>query len=676
MTYGILLGKYLAAITLHDPKRALRLSLELFNNYQYRLPFFQRLVLHNLSLHFESQRGLLKQLFAPLDPHGIFDDYTYRPDLFNLLRNNQDKFNASEIKLLSAIIDAGPSREKHKDESQKSYWRFRWYVALNQISPFRELYKTVGESHALRDRDVDPTQNMRFRSGTVPPMTTIQLLAMADEEIVGYLLAFNPKDRWEEPNISGLANILQQAVIEQPIRFTSSLNLYLEVPYIYAYHLLYGLLEKGRKSPGEADWPVTANFCRDYMQQADFDQPMRLLHADSWHADKHWVLGVIANLVSEICKHDAIVNDHLLLPVCRDILFAMRGHLVTAAPAELQNLDYPSHSLNSNNGKFFRACLDYCLCVNRVAGRKPPVFPAEISEIFDNGLGAQDMDAFILLGFNLQIFNYLDPAWFVSKLKVIMTAEELNWKAFMGGFLFTVAPGTKPLLSLTLPNYGKAIDQRLELKTGGTNGLAVHLASLYFWGLVDLGEKSVLRQYLLKMPTTAINDLLHAMFFSEGYVKSLRSEKRLKLENKVVDLIDLLHEVYGNSTEPEILDMLRSTVNIIYLIRGFNERNTAIIKKAIVFGTKQYHHSDLFGRFHEMMEIGEPSTSAAFLGEILEQITFTDNLYVIDEDRERLKKMVQFLYNHQQRSVADTLCNRLSKVGQIFAKDLFLDNNR
>ena len=45
------------------------------------------------------------------------------------------------------------------------------------------------------------------------------LLAKSNQEIAEYIKTFKTKDRWEDPNISGLSDILGSAVETQPEKF-------------------------------------------------------------------------------------------------------------------------------------------------------------------------------------------------------------------------------------------------------------------------------------------------------------------------------------------------------------------------------------------------------------------------------------------------------------------------
>ena len=46
----------------------------------------------------------------------------------------------------------------------------------------------------------------------LPPFTVDEILNKPNTEIVAFINGFDPKDAWEEPSISGLATVIEQAV--------------------------------------------------------------------------------------------------------------------------------------------------------------------------------------------------------------------------------------------------------------------------------------------------------------------------------------------------------------------------------------------------------------------------------------------------------------------------------
>lgn len=670
--FSVILSRYLLVADRYHPVKTSEMLLQLFNNPLYKLPIFKRIVLHHISTNFKKRKDTFFALIEENDRYDLFSDYIYRKELFELLRNNQSKLNAKECQILEQILNAGP-KDTSDDHDRKAYWQARWALAMNQTQPFDTLYQKLKIELKLVDNDVDPTNTLRLRSASVAPMSSGELSKMEDLAIVNYMISFRPKDNWEEPNVSGLASIFEKAVAENPDRFLASIELYLPAPYIYIYYLLYTLLSAGQKDPENFNWAKLLYFCSDYIRQKDFQSPQRSLNQDRWSANKNWILAVASTIIGEVCKHDDQMTRHSLLPVCRETLLLIDTMLDPDLNINRSdNDDYLSSSINSDSGKFLRACMDYDLAQARLSIQQPPEWDQAIAPIYEKYLLARDLDAITLIGFYWPQFYYLNPNWLHKKIKEFQNAEETYWKAFMGGFLFSRTPATRDLYNLFYPHYHRAIQNKLSLKNIGHSGLATHVTTLYFWEMEELEEESITFLYIQKMPIDSIKDLLHSIWFNDSYLESLTIKERERLEQRIIALINRIHELYGISTEPEILEMRRETVNILYMIEKLSPQNTDIIKTAILLNSKQYHYTDLIEKLFNLMDKGERMKTAAYLGEILELMNF--GTYLMDDDQQQLEQMIQFLYDHQQKVIGDKLCNRLSQANHLFAKALFLKN--
>jgi hypothetical protein len=671
--YAAILVTYLDEISQVLPGRAVELSQKLFYDPEYQLPFFRRMVLHNLGAHFNTQRELLPLFFSPDDPEGLFGDHIYRADLFGMLRTIQFQLNEAERSLLSAILQAGPKDDENRTSESVAYWQFRWYSALEQTDPFATRYRELSEEMQMDSSQVDPNRTIRFRSGSLPPLSVEELLGMDDQGIADYLFAFEVKERWEGPNFEGLSDIFKQAVLAQPLRFLNSLDKFIVTPFIYVYHLLYALLDVGRKDSAGFDWSAVIRFCRAYVSQADFMSEDRKLLGDGWKADHFWVMGVVAYLLSDFCNSDTIEGKAELLPAVEATLLTMDAHHSPSHGSDIHERDYISHFYNSDNGKFLRACMDYCLCKNRLLSLDQPVFADRFRTIFDKYLDAGSIDALAIFGHYWQQFNYLDHTWFMKRLETTENLAEPAWGAFMGGFLFARAPNTVDILLLVAPSYKRAIDQQLIQKASGHNGLAAQMASLYLWDVVTLSEESLMVRYLNRMSAEGIRDLLHVIYFSSSYYEALNEEEFVFAETKVLALIERIQQSYENAEDPTFLEIRRSTVNLVMMARKLHALNTAMIAAAVQLASKQYHHDDLFEPLRKLTAHGEPLETAAYLAEVLQLMTFHNGIYLIDRDKENLKEMIKFLYANGQGVTANKLCNRLMIAGCEFVRPLFED---
>lgn len=671
--FSVILSRYLLAAEHHHPHQTGEMLLQLFDHPLYKLPIFKRIVLHHISINFKKRKNFFFQLLGENDPHGLFSDYLYRREMFELLRNNRSEFNAKELKRLQQLIETGPT-DTAEDAEGKAHWQARWALALNQIPPFDTLYQKLKTELNLKDKYVDPTDSIGFRSASVAPLSATELSKMDDQAIVDYLITFRTTDEWEGPNVSGLASVFEKVVAENPDRFLTSINAYLPAPYIYIHYLLYPLLTAGQKDPENFNWAALLQFCSSYIHQQDFQSPQRSLSQDRWSANQNWILAVVSLIIGEVCRHDDQLSRHELLPLCKKTLLYINTMLSPDSQANPpENEDYLSSSVNSHSGKFFRACMDYDLAQARLANQQPAERDQDIPPIYDTYLNTGDLNAYTIVGCYWPQFNYLNHNWLQQKIKHFQTLDEKIWKAFMGGFLFSRTPGTRELYELFYPHYQRAIQSKLVLKSIGHNGLATHVTTLYFWEMEELEKDSISLLYIQDMPVEAIKDLLHSIWFNDSYLETLTPKERETLEDRVIKLINHLHELYGEVNEPEFLEMRRETANIIYLIEKLDTRNTQVIKTAVLLHSKQYHNTDLLEKLFNLLDKGEPAETASHLAEILELMNFGD--YLMEDDQQQLEQMIQFLYDHTQKATGDKLCNRLSQANHLFAKALFLKNN-
>jgi hypothetical protein len=489
--YILILSSYLLVADKHQPVKTTEMLHQLFNDPLYKLPIFKRIVLHHISINFKKRKKTFFALIERNDQYNLFSDYVYRKELFELLRNNQSEFNAKERKILEQLLNSGP-KDNTDDYEGKALWQARWTLALGQTQPFDALYQKLKTELKLKDEYVDPTDTLRFRSASIAPMSMSDLSNMNHQSMVNYMISFLPTDDWEGPNIGGLASIFESLVKENPARFLDSIETYLPAPYIYIHHLLYTLLSEAQKNPGNFNWAKLLHFCSAYIHQKDFTSPQRSLNQDRWSANKNWILAVVSVIIGEVCRHDNHLAGHELLPICRRALLyidTMLDQHQNSKPPE--NDDYLSSSVNSDSGKFFRACMDYHLAQARVAIQQPPEWDLAIAPIYEKYILAGNLDAFTIIGLYWPQFSYLNQNWTYGKIKDFQNLDEKAWRAFMGGFLFSRTPAIREVYELFFPHYQRAIQKRLSLKNVGNSGLATHVTTLYFWEMEDLEENSI-----------------------------------------------------------------------------------------------------------------------------------------------------------------------------------------
>src|SRR5690606_28728012 len=249
---------------------------------KYRLPFFRRVVLFVIGENWEACKSLFWEIVKEHDPMLLFSDYSFDKDLYEMLNKNQNLLSQEEISALQKIIDLGPQdKTEDRDSNYKNYWQLRWYSALRNIAPFKDSYAKLSQAENLTNEHYENLGVIKTRVGSVSPFSAEEILQKSNKEIVKFIHSFKPKDRWEEPTIDGLSNSLSAAVQNEPQKFSDEIELYKDVPYIYAYHIANGFREawKNKKS---FNWEKVLNFYKEYISSEKFTTGQFHLENDGW----------------------------------------------------------------------------------------------------------------------------------------------------------------------------------------------------------------------------------------------------------------------------------------------------------------------------------------------------------------------------------------------------------
>ncbi len=235
--FSLIFRDVLNAKVKDNPQRGITLLRLFATDNKYRLPFFRRVVLFIIGENWKETKCLFWELLSDKDPLKLFSDLNFEKELYELLDKNQNLLISNEINSLQKILALG---SQDKEDNDTEYWQLRWYSALRNISPFKENYERLSKSRNLTNEHYEELGEVKIRAGAVSPFTVEEILQKSIEDIANFLKDFKPKDRWEEPNINGLCSALSKAIKNSPQTFADKIDLFIDIPYIYAYHLANG----------------------------------------------------------------------------------------------------------------------------------------------------------------------------------------------------------------------------------------------------------------------------------------------------------------------------------------------------------------------------------------------------------------------------------------------------
>ncbi|HLP96137.1 MAG TPA: PIN domain-containing protein [Saprospiraceae bacterium] len=633
---------------------------------KYRLPFFRRVVLFVIGENWEACKNLFWEIVKDNDPMLLFSNHNFDKDLYELLNKNQILLSQEEIKTLQKIIDLGPQdKREDRDPKYKGYWQFRWYSALRNIVPFKDSYEKLSQAENLTFEHFENSGVKITRWGSVSPLSVEEILQKSNQEIVKFIHSFKPKDRWEKPTIDGLSNSLSAAVKNEPQKFSNEIELYKEVPYIYAYHIANGFREawKNKKS---FNWEKVLNFYKEYVSSEMFITGQFRLENDGWGATSDWVTGSVTNLLTDGMQSDSHAFDLSLLPIAKEILKIIVPRLKPIEDFKQTNMDYPTYSLNSTAGKTIRTLLDYSL--RRARNLKPedklPKWEQEIKDLLEETFRKGIIDSYILIGWHFQQFYFLDKGWITNKVKEYYKLEDKEWLAFLSGFAFSNPPFNKEFYQLLYPHYERAINNDIQVKGFFNQGIIRHLVAFYFWGFEDFQTDGLLTKLLNKGNHTIILEVVNFVWRQEGYWKRLNRGEAKKFEKIIFTFWSYLAYKYENATSEEEQKVLAGLANLLVFIPELNDTYTDLVLKSSGIIDKHFHSDYLIENLIRLKDRGTPNETAKNIGAILNSIQFGP--YFFHVDNKKIIDLVVYLYENGQKQNAEEFCNKMAKQGYEF----------
>jgi hypothetical protein len=332
-----------------------------------------------------------------------------------------------------------------------------------------------------------------------------------------------------------------------------------------------------------------------------------------------------------------------------------------------RNIHYPTYSLNSTAGKTLRALFDYSLRRGRniEVNDEQPKWEKEIIELFEDTLRKGIVDAYILIGWHYPQFYFLDNNWLSNKIKEFYTLPEKLWLPFLAGFAFGRPPFNKEVYDVFYPHYERAIREKVEFKNLHDRGLMRHIVTFYLWGFETLESKGLFVQYINSSETSSVLDLVNFISRLDGYVSKLEGDeidKFLKIILEFWQYMALKFENYQNEEEGQILANLSRLLGYVPILDKTYKDLT--VKSIKVITNKHFRLHDILEDLARLKEKGNSKVTASYIAQIMNIIPF--EIYISSIDNKRIIALVEFMYQNDQKAIADELCNKLAKQGYEF----------
>ncbi|MBC2682698.1 hypothetical protein HAU06_00535 [Bacillus toyonensis] len=627
--------------------------------------FFQKVLLYVIGNKYSTYKNIFWDMLNQKKGEFIFQDSAFEDELRIILEQLEDLTKDQEEKLLD-LINKGPNNY-YKLENEQKYidiWKQKRLSALKQMPVFNAFYTELKEKTKLSLTLGPRIGEVKTKWGSSPsPLTEDELLKMTNNEIAEYMKTFKTTDFWEGPTSDALGETMKAFTKKYPSRIVDNLDPFINTNYYYIYQILSGLSD-GWREKESFNWGELLDFILNYISRPEFWKDKFKMHEGMWDANYKWVLNVVCELVRigsdniDWTFEDKHFNKakEVLLYILREVKNLEQGD---------SNNDSISYVLNSVKGTALQAVLTMSIMGKRIS--KEEKWDNDFKTIYTEYLKHDIVDAFILLGWKLQYFVYLEKDWTIDKINSI-TFEHRCWESFMAGYI-NCRSISEDIYILMKEHYHHAIDYNFKEKDVRKN-LAEHLAIGYLYAY----EKEINKELYEHVLRTWNYEIL------EEFIRSfcLQEKKNPNEQNRhrIIDFWETLYQKYSEYTIGEFSEsdkkLLSESLNLIFILNDIEETNYQKIKLAIPFAEVNYNSHVIIEGLYQKINEGDLKNKRVIMGELLNDLV--ENCTPTYPE-ETIVSLVKYLYdgNYEQTTdIAENICNLYTKNNINFLREVYL----
>lgn len=629
-------------------------------------PIFKRIAICLIDEHYRELHDIFwKYKENPLQ------EYNLEIEVYDLFTNHCKEFSESEI---TQIIDWIEAKDYHEDklshdlEIQKLYlaeWKKEWLSALleannpivtslfdkyNQINPVKISPPNRPPNRSARD----------YMDAAQSPLSKEELLSKSNYDIAEYLNNFKREDFGDIfVSAHSLGNVLRLSIIDNPVKFVEYLDPFLTVKRLYQSELIYGLSEAW-KADKLFTWNPVIEYITSIIDSEEFWTESYQEREDNYRNE---IISGITRLFEEGTRNDAHVMDMKLLPDVEKILLLLSNK----AESDLYPMgDLVTSVLNSAKGNIYSSMVLYSLCFGRHYRKTNEIrWPESIKAEFERRLDSTfepTVEFSATLGKYLANLCYLDNSWVKNNINKIFSDDEQHWHAAFTAYLF-YSKFFKNIYMLLKENghYAKAIKTDFkEIRIH--HQLVNHICLGYIDGFELLSEKdSLINLVFDRWNSEQIIQLIRSFRF---YIRDFSPDKLPMFIPLWRVIISKIKEDPENSDNIKILTELNDWFSLV-------DELTDEICEWLKLSVKYLKPNDIY--FIDNL-IKHASSQPKRCAELFIIMIESGHYFWIHEDK--IVQFVKILYQLNERSIADIICNSYLQAGYDFLRPIYEENTR
>jgi hypothetical protein len=501
-----------------------------------------------------------------LGDHERFDDLNLEREWTVLA---QEQFGALTPEVgarILAWIEAGPDGADERDDPDeyRERWQRRELIRLGDGLPddWRDRRDELIARHG--EPDARPRGRAIWSGGTSAPLTREELAAKTVDDVVDYLNSWSPDGEFGAPSPEGLARTMTDVVAEDPARFATAAESFIDVDPTYARHMISGLIKAAWESKA-FDWTPVLALAAEALDQARYLDGRPEQGRGELDPGWIWTRLEIARLLSAGLEKDLIPEADA------DLVWELLAVLTEDPEPDLAYEDqwgdggmgHSGFSLNSVRGSAMHALMRYIWWrKEQTPGGETPVLEPRLRDLLTRRLDPRVEPTRTVRAVYGQWFPYLvaaDGEWSSEHVDAIFPLEGehqalgvVAWDSYLShNRVYNAA------IERLRPRYAAAIERAVEGEAGDDdlrNQLVGHLIYLYVSDQATLDDE-LLGRFLSDAPVElraklieSIGiDVTNAETLPEGRLARLRVLWEARLTKAIADGGEAFRELRGFS---------------------------------------------------------------------------------------------------------------------------------
>ena len=484
------------------------------------------------------------------------------------------------------------------------------------------------------------------------PYKPQELAAFAeDKKLIEKLNAFKPADVWRGPTVDALVSALEEAIKRSPDTFLRELPAFAKADRPYQHAIIRGFKTVWESNDKQLSiewsevWSVLLGLLETLVGTAAFWEAVDTKERDY---SRSWLISAISDCLASGTREDS----HALPPSLMPRVWALIQLCLdkTGSTADGDEDDPMMRAINTSKGRAIEALFSYALRSCRMEDRENNSHDsawAVLKPIFDSELKKCEQGNYefsTLLGAYLSNLDYMNRGWVAGNVASIFpVGRPNNLVCAIAGLAFSaptryiyVLLRDAGVLDAALPMELKGRDTRQKLVERMMVG--------YLWGEDTLTSTRLTHAFNHDL----VEDLENgAWFFWSIRGEKLSDEQRAKILQYWAACVEWAGKQQNAPTK--LMDALG---HLAWSVDKLDATSRDLLLAVAPF---IYLHHNVYELLEELDRLA--SVSPIEVGEVLKRLVENDG--PVYDYRDRLKKLIEKLFDLGQKDTARYCCNKL-----------------